>query len=397
MSQKIEEWEIKKYWEIFSGLKPTNNKLSGSQVSPILKNSKLSDDKLSQIWSLSDIDNDGSLDFEEFCICMRCVFDLVNGNIQSLPSQLPDWLVPASKSHLVQANHAVTTSSNNNSSSGRYSDSEDEESFGPESQFDWYISPNDKSTYESIYSQACDRFGRITFDSLTQLYATLKNVADTDARSAWNLVNPRSSETIDKDQTLVFLHMLNQREAGKQMPRGVPGNLRATFSKEAPEYSLDSHQANITASKPANSKQAFGANYLGRIGDSSKNTKGTDFSVTKDTDWETVRLKRELTDLETEISKLEQQNEQKAKERSSVLNGTGTTTNKTLLIRREFEQLLKYKQAQLIESGKQSTDLSSVEDDIRTVESQVEGLKEYLERKKNELLGLEAEIQRARS
>lgn len=394
MSQKIEEWEIKKYWEIFSGLKPANNKLTGSQISPILKNSKLSDDKLSQIWSLSDIDNDGSLDFEEFCICMRFVFDLVNGNIQSLPSQLPEWLIPASKSHLVQANRAVSTNSNN---SGRYSDSEDDESYGPESQFDWYISPSDKSTYESIYSQSCDRFGRITFDSLTQLYATLKNVPDTDARSAWNLVNPRSSETIDKDQTLVFLHILNQREAGKVMPRGVPPNLRATFSKEVPEYSLDSHQAHISASKPANAKQSFGSNYLGRIGDSSKNTKGTDFSATKDTDWETVRLKRELADLETEISKLEQLNEQKAKERSSVLNDSGSTTNKTLLVRRELEQLLKYKQAQLIESGKQGGDLTSVEEDIRTVESQVEGLKEYLERKKGELNGLRAEIERARS
>ena len=43
---RLEDWEIKKYWEIFQGLNPSQNKLTGDRVSPILKNSRLSDDKL---------------------------------------------------------------------------------------------------------------------------------------------------------------------------------------------------------------------------------------------------------------------------------------------------------------------------------------------------------------
>ncbi|KAM9888678.1 hypothetical protein OXX79_012713, partial [Metschnikowia pulcherrima] len=61
---RLEEWEIKKYWKIFQGLGPQNNKLTGEKVTPVLKNSRLPDDQLAQVWSLADIDNDGQLDFE---------------------------------------------------------------------------------------------------------------------------------------------------------------------------------------------------------------------------------------------------------------------------------------------------------------------------------------------
>ncbi|CCH43558.1 hypothetical protein BN7_3110 [Wickerhamomyces ciferrii] len=393
MAPKLEEWEIKKYWEIFSGLKPIDNKLNGEQVSVVLKNSKLGDSNLSKIWDLSDIDADGSLDFEEFCICMRLIFDLVNGTISSLPSQLPDWLVPSSKAHLIQANRAL---SGQDHQTLRYSDSEDDDS-SLSDQFDWYISPNDKSKYEEIYSSASDRFGRITYDSLNGLYSTLPNVPATDISSAWNLVNPRSSETIDKDQTLIFLHMLNQRSTGKRIPRSVPSSLRATFSKETPEYSIESHQASIQ--KSGNSKHSFADNYLERIGGSglSKNTKGTDFSSTEGTDWEEVRLKRELADLEEQVRQRELETDSKQNERINVLNGNGSTTNKTLQTRKELEQLLEYKQKQLIQESKSNADLSEVSNDIDTVESQVQVLEQYLQQKKNEYNELQQQIAQAKS
>lgn len=48
---------------------------------------------------LSDIDKDGNLDFEEFCVAMHLTFDCINGN--EAPISLPPSLIPANKVHLL--------------------------------------------------------------------------------------------------------------------------------------------------------------------------------------------------------------------------------------------------------------------------------------------------------
>lgn len=372
---RLEEWEIKKYWQIFQGLKPEGNKLTGEKVSPVLKNSRLPDGQLSQIWDLSDIDADGKLDFEEFCITLRLIFDTVNGNISEIPEELPSWLIPLSKAHLILANRAVATGSNSSTSVG----DEDDDMLSDD--FDWYISPTDKSTYETIYNSNCDSYGRVRFDSLEGLYGTLKKVPRSDISSAWNLVNPKSFETIDKDQVLVFLHILNQRENGKRIPRGVPASLRATFSKEVPKYDLSS--TSKTISQPSsNDKKAFGTNYLNKIGQGHHSEKGTDFSVTEGTDWELVRLRRELASLESLLDKAQTESTQSADGELAVLKF-------------EFEQLLKYKQDKLkaMQSVPNSDkDLTDVKNDVELISTQVQSLEEFLVSKENELARLKAEL-----
>ncbi|KAK9450672.1 actin cytoskeleton-regulatory complex protein END3-domain-containing protein [Limtongia smithiae] len=407
-NNKLEDWEIAKYWEIFSGLNPINGLLSGERAATVLKNSNLEDRQLEKIWDLADVDGDGNLDFEEFCVAMRLIFDLINGRYKDVPNTLPDWLIPSSKAHLVQANQAITTGGPSIDRTVDDFDDFDDSPSGLSSDFDWYMSPRDRSSYEAVYTANADRRGQITFDSLTELYGTI-NVPETDVISAWNLINPRADRTIGRDQTLAFLHILNNRNRGVRVPRNVPASLRATFDKtDKIDYDLSKPAARastaIDKSTATGRKSAFAESYLDRLGISNGRTgytpSGTDFSSTKDTDWEEVRLRRKLTELEAQLEKANSAAQRRKEDARMVADNS-----KIALVRSQLEQLYDYKRRQLRklrsgeaqEEGPGGSDLQSMKQEIETLKQQVDMLEDYCNRKQNDLNRLYSDIEKERS
>lgn len=94
----IQGSEIVKYQKAFQELDVEGKKyLSGFQAKEFLMKSNLSQPILAQIWSLADIDHDGQLNQDEFCIAMYFIFRRLRG--LNLPDQLPDALVMELKAY----------------------------------------------------------------------------------------------------------------------------------------------------------------------------------------------------------------------------------------------------------------------------------------------------------
>lgn len=224
---------------------------------------------------------------------------------------------------------------------------------------------------------------------------------DTDIHSAWNLVNPSSASTIGKDACLAFLHILNNRHEGFRIPRTVPASLRATFERNQIDYQIDNQRTGANSrwatkaddSTTTGRKTKFGEQYLTRLGRSGFKTSGTDFSTEKTEDWEEVRLKRQLQDLEDKIQKVEEIADRRR---------GGKRDTKPALVKKELDQLLDYKRRQLRDleegSGKDAHgggggSLKAIQDDLQTVREQVDGLESHLASRQKVLEQIRQEIE----
>lgn len=347
---KLEQFEIKKYWQIFSGLKPVENKVSHDQVLPILYNSKQDSSILNKIWFLADIDDDDNLDFEEFVICMRLIFDMVNKNIESVPDELPDWLIPGSKAKLVKERKKIK---------------QEENADIPKAEpvkVDWYISPEDMKQYEQILASCgTSTDGTVTFSALSVVLKNkFFNIGSRDMEKTWKLVNPKNMAGIDKDPALYFIHALRQcNDVGAVIPSELPRALAEVCNKQRVQYDMKSEQAQVKRTSEAVKPQKQ------PLSNGTQNQVQTPSLVNTST---TADIK-----LDSNIS------HEKARQ-----------------IREQLEGLLNYKKALSTTTSSSNINVRTFTDDLDNIEQQVQLLENYLKDKKIEYESIQKDIQAAR-
>jgi len=192
------------------------------------------------------------------------------------------------------------------------------------------------------------------------------------------------------------LHVLSQRQEGYRMPRTVPKSLRAMFGgSRRVEWDVEGvGKRQREEGERGGGKARFGEAYLTRIGGKGSYTpKGTDFSKENLTsDWEEVRLKRQLRDLEAKIGGIEAREE-------GGKGGRKREESRPALVKRELEMLMEWKRRELreLEGGegraKVGEGLRGVGGEIGSVGELVEGLEQHWKRREGVLEGLRREVE----
>ncbi|KAI9013888.1 cytoskeletal-regulatory complex EF hand-domain-containing protein [Phycomyces nitens] len=405
--------EKTKYAEIFQARGQVNGYMSGSIARDVLLSSSLPPDRLEKIWDLSDIDKDGSLDFEEFCIAMHLTFECING--ADTPTSLPPTLIPQSKVHLFpsgyisqqQAGMMPQQTGMMPQQTGMmpqqtgmmpqqtgYAQYQQPYATGytqapPPSgpvEFSWDMTPQDMTSYQNIYSKYANETGKVKFGLMDDFYRAL-GLSHADLSDAWSLVDVNHTYALTQDQCLTYFHILNQRTKGAPIPKQLPPDLQAAF---AGEYAADLGErpgAGTGARKGNNQSMSKSAqladSYVNRLGVASTSLSSKGTSVKGEKYDEEEMLKREL-----EVVRLQAKEAQK---RALAMKEHGSNDFESRPLRDQFQALYDYKLRQLTDQAdvadkvhKQSRDIDVGRDAIRRLDRLVEEARD----KKRELEGL---------
>uniref|UniRef100_F7BA39 Epidermal growth factor receptor pathway substrate 15 n=1 Tax=Ciona intestinalis TaxID=7719 RepID=F7BA39_CIOIN len=222
----IQGTEKSKYEKIFESLGPVSGKLSGDKVRPVLMNSKLPVDVLGRVWELSDINKDGFLDKDEFCVAMYLVYRAIDK--EAVPTTLPNNLIPPSKRSFSSILSAVSVlppmpsspltsvsrhASVSSTASPKHTPAAQSNQVPPQ----WVVSPADRTRFAAIFQQKREPDGLIGGATARDVFFQ-SNLSHPILAHVWGLCDQNQVGRLTQDQFVLAMHLISQKVKGIELP-----------------------------------------------------------------------------------------------------------------------------------------------------------------------------------
>ncbi|KAG0050053.1 hypothetical protein BGZ83_005174 [Gryganskiella cystojenkinii] len=247
-----------KYGGMFMACGPNNGLLEGEKAREVFMKSKLSVEKLSQIWALADTKERGSLDITDFTIAMYYIQHTMDGSIKTLPAKLPPAVLkacagPASASILmaspVMSSQAIPRQSTGNNMSihnplvarqltGSVSMTSSPlgkqntggvNLYGAPSlstEVPWDISADEKAKFDRFFDKLdTDHDGVIGGEEAGQFFMNSR-LPETVLAQIWDLSDITGTGSLSRDEFAVAMFLINRKNAtGAAVPKTLPASL----------------------------------------------------------------------------------------------------------------------------------------------------------------------------
>ncbi|KAH7102669.1 hypothetical protein BKA62DRAFT_97415 [Auriculariales sp. MPI-PUGE-AT-0066] len=247
-----------KFLRLFNASQPESGFLSGMKTRGIFLKSKLSFEKLSRIWDLSDTQERGALDSTDFIIAMYYIQACMTYSNFDLPLALPASLYRSA----VGTDLTTTAPTLSPEAEHPYAFNKRFEAQGPTqprerpltiaavpvlppeagpahrtpqpppiptSPSDWIITPDQRRRYNEFF----DTFDTAKSGSVhADVLAPFLRASDIDRDALaqiWDLVDRQEVGHLTQEQFAAFMHLAHANRAGKELPATLPLTLTAAY------------------------------------------------------------------------------------------------------------------------------------------------------------------------
>ncbi|KAJ2080798.1 endocytosis defective- protein [Coemansia sp. RSA 988] len=431
-SLSVSPEERQQFQQHFHNANPVDGRIPGAAARANLMQSGLATQQLGEIWELADIDKDGMLDFDEYCIALKLVFSLLHRVISIVPPVLPPSLIPQSKYGYFTSNANMSSNSlqqlgspQTNSPGALATSAGSLGQQGGGATLEWYIPGEDRSRYQTLFAQHSRGSPQVRMLDMEDFLASL-GIPRPTITQAWGLVDVRKYQQLNQEQFIYLMHVLNSHTKGAHIPPTLPPAVKDAIynslnlnSGPIGDGNSDSMGAGISHGyrygksstsmadprKPGlygerSGNVALADSYLSKLKNSStfKNEVGSRYASSSKKAEEEKQLRAELKDLDEELHRIQADQEK--------LEKGAHNESQLVTIIKELEELKAYKirEKKIAESSNTTSDdatteslqeikqsIFHLEGHLSFLQSEQRAIDEFITSSKQELLDMQME------